>query len=98
VRKIRSLLQMHQLDKVFVATDAIRKGRQLSPDLCFFLNLVECWAVWTCKNPQLLSPGDKAGRCVFVSAEELPSSSVCGCPCTLRPGQQLSFALQSRKS
>lgn len=29
VKKIRSLMKAHQLDKVFVATDAIRKGRQL---------------------------------------------------------------------
>lgn len=28
VKKIRSLMKTHQLDKVFVATDAIRKGRQ----------------------------------------------------------------------
>lgn len=30
VKKIRSLMKAHQLDKVFVATDAIRKGRQFS--------------------------------------------------------------------
>lgn len=29
VRKIRSLMKAHQLDKVFVATDAVRKGIQL---------------------------------------------------------------------
>lgn len=28
MKKIRSLMKAHQLDKVFVATDAIRKGRQ----------------------------------------------------------------------
>ena len=29
VRKIRSLMKAHQLDKVFVATDAVRKGIRL---------------------------------------------------------------------
>lgn len=29
VRKIRSLMKIHRLDKVFVATDAIRKGMEL---------------------------------------------------------------------
>ena len=34
VRRIRSLMKTHQLDKVFVATDAARKGTWL-PSVCF---------------------------------------------------------------
>lgn len=29
VKKIRSLLEMHKLEKVFVATDAVEEGRQI---------------------------------------------------------------------
>lgn len=39
MKKIRSLMKAHQLDKVFVATDAIRKGRQFSSPA-----RVGCWA------------------------------------------------------
>ena len=28
-KKIRSLLEMHKLEKVFVATDAVEEGRQI---------------------------------------------------------------------
>lgn len=34
VKKIRSLMKKHGLDRVFVATDAVRKGRPPSPALC----------------------------------------------------------------
>ncbi|XP_013206547.1 GDP-fucose protein O-fucosyltransferase 2 isoform X1 [Microtus ochrogaster] len=37
VKKIRSLMKAHQLDKVFVATDAIRKGFLLAPRFPHFL-------------------------------------------------------------
>lgn len=45
MKKIRSLMKTHQLDKVFVATDAIRKGRQFDTQtLSGRLSLAACWA------------------------------------------------------
>lgn len=47
MRKIRSLMKTHRLDKVFVATDAVRKGMELQCS-CFF--------------PFFLIPGSVLGR------------------------------------
>lgn len=42
VKKIRSLLEMHKLEKVFVATDAVEEGRQIIVSLGLITFDSEC--------------------------------------------------------
>lgn len=63
MKKIRSLMKAHQLDKVFVATDAIRKGRQFSSPA-----RVECWAG---AGIRCVPPGGSASFPSLAEQEEL---------------------------
>lgn len=65
VKKIRSLMETHGLDKVFVATDAVRTGRPALPQ-SERLWSVSAW-VWGSGQTRAWGPrsaGAREGRCI----------------------------------